>query len=346
MPSKTMIDSILVHPESRNSELIARFTAQYPKAQVQFSDVGNNLKNDTILTPSDFAKSKRSIYIRPKPEQFIRRCPGFSPNRITKCCSFHVIDLGKGCNFNCSYCFLQSQTRMERIEIYSNINDLTEELKKFYSDEPESEIIFGMGELVDSLSLDPVTLNTNTLFPLFQNFKRWTLDLKTKSANVDQFLHIQGSDNIYIHWGVNPETVIAREELLTDSLALRLDAAEKCMRNGYRIGFKFFPMIYFENWKQEYNDLVHQITSRFSKSPKPIFISIGPLQMNEDLITMTKERFPNELLGIAEKMIRTEKKEFRYPAGLRREMFNFIADEFRNSPGQWTLHNCPSRFVD
>jgi len=255
------------------------------------------------------------------------------------CCNYYVLNWGSQCDMNCSYCYLQSFVNASTMSLYSNIDQALEELKVIGQNFKGQTLRIGTGETVDSLSLDVLTLNTRKLISFFKDYPKWTLEFKSKSDEVDQFLDCDHSGNVVASWSVNPQNVISAEEHLTASLESRLNAAKKCLAAGFQVAFHLDPMIYHSDWRQSYSNLVNQITSRFQPSEVNV-ISIGALRFQPEQRHMMRERFESSSLVNQAEVFSSKDGKLRYDSELRTEMFRHVLSEFKKVSDDWKVFLC------
>ena len=204
---------------------------------------------------------------------------------------------------------------------------------------PDHPFRVGTGEVIDSLSLDFVTLYSVELIRFFKQFPKWTLEFKTKSDLVDQFINEEHAGNVVVSWSINPAHVIEQEEHGTARLTHRLQAAEKCRDRGFPVAFHIDPMIYFSGWKEHYAGLVKEITSRFT--PKEVHvISAGALRYQPEQRHLMRERFGMTSLVASAETFPSEGGKMRYDSHLRQEMFRFLKNEFVSHDEAWRIFFC------
>lgn len=240
---------------------------------------------------------------------------------------------------NCSYCYLQSYLNSKQTKIFTNIEVALAELKLMADQFPDHAFRVGTGEVIDSLSLDQLTLYSRQLIEFFNHYPKWNLEFKTKSNFVDQFLDIKSIGNTIVSWSVNPDYIIQREEHGTASLLDRLTAARKCRDQGFQIAFHIDPMIWHPEWKENYAELAAEIQKRFLPEEVNI-ISLGALRFQPEQRHMMRERFGMNSLVTAAEMFPSEGNKLRYDSSLRAEMFHFMRRQFKDQNSQWPLFLC------
>lgn len=340
-------EKIYIDEDTLNSKVSQRVLKFFPPEKIQILSK-LNIEQDQLpaelrikgpLSAEQFSRSKKLLHITQFKGQFFKRCPGASQKRALTCCNYHVLNLGQQCNMNCSYCYLQSYLNTPTMKMYSNIEDALGELKKMAEEFPEQPFRVGTGEVIDSLSVDEITLYSRDLIQFFKNYPKWTLEFKTKSNKVDQFLDMDHGGNVLTSWSINPQFIISKEEHGTASLEERLTAARKCADKGYPLSFHIDPMIYFEGWQKTYSDFFEELTRRFKPQEVQV-ISIGSPRFQPEQRHMMRERFGMDSLIVNSEMFPSEAGKLRYDLGIRTEMYNFALQKFRQIDPLWKVYMC------
>lgn len=331
-------DRIYIDHRSRGSKLATRLLELFPSQKIEFVDERPFVNSEGELSAREFDRSKRNVFVTPFKGQFFKRCPGSRPGLA--CCNYFVLNWGLQCDMNCSYCYLQSFINTPILTIYSNLDDALQELGAMAADGlSDQRLRIGTGETVDSLSLDPLTLFSRDLIEFFRDHPSWSLEFKTKSAYVNQFLDVPHAGNVITSWSVNPQNIVTSEEHGTASLGDRLNAAEACRDRGFQISFHIDPMIWHPDWEWSYSNLVDEITSRFQPKEIP-FMSVGALRFQPEQRTMMRERFGmNSYVTRAETFTSSDGK-LRYDEKLRQQMFRFILNKFKDHSPNWRVFMC------
>lgn len=337
-------DRIFIDDVSENSEVAQRVRQLYP-ANLIISVNDENRENFPVLTrkgalsAEQFNESKKTLLLTTFKGQFFKRCPGATQKKALTCCNYHVLNLGSQCNMNCSYCYLQSYLNSSVSKIFTNIDQALEELQQMAEQHPDQPFRVGTGEIIDSLSLDPITLYSRKLITFFNKFPKWILEFKTKSAHVDQFLDVPHQGNTVVSWSINPDYIINREEHGTARLHERMAAAQKCLQKGFRIALHIDPMIYHPEWKTNYSQLAEVINKNFK--PEDIHvISLGTLRFQPEQRHMMRERFGLDSLVTQAEMFPSEGHKWRYDSHLRTEMFQHMLQSLKSQNAAWNIFLC------
>lgn len=332
-------DRIEIHPSSQNSAVADRIRQLYSPSLIFDLPYEEEIQSRRPMTANEFDRSKKELLLTTFKGQFFKRCPGATQKKALTCCNYHVLNLGSQCNMNCSYCYLQSYLNSKQTKIFTNIDIALKELKLMADQFSEHGFRVGTGEVIDSLSLDQLTLYSRILIEFFNKYPKWNLEFKTKSNFVDQFLDVPTIGNTIVSWSVNPENIIQQEEHGTARLSERLSAAKKCRERGYQVAFHIDPMIWHSEWKESYSQLAKEIQSHFFYDEVNI-ISLGALRFQPEQRHMMRERFGMKSLVTSAEMFPSEGQKLRYDVRVRSEMFQFMIKQFKDNNPKWNIFLC------
>ncbi len=271
------------------------------------------LKNGSIF-------EKKTVLVYKYNGKFLSSCPGSDG---VVCCQYFVINFGIGCLFDCHYCYLQNFMNHPLMTIFGNIEDLLQELDQKISGK-KFHFRIGTGEYTDSLALDPIFEISPILIDYFSKINNATLELKTKSNNVDHLLNLNHNRRTVIAWSLNPQNIIQNIEPGTASLEERLTAAKKVEEAGYKLAFHLDPMIYHSHWEENYKKLLDQVFSTIN-TDNIAWISLGTFRYSMGQKEIMQKRFKDDTLTKQE-MVQGSDKKFRYYKTIRQEMYAKIKE--------------------
>jgi len=295
------------------SETILKALPNIPVETVQ--DKRSLIKRFSSL-PDPIGVGKKHLFITHFYGRHLKPCPGTS-NHI--CCGYYVINAVTNCPMDCSYCILQGYLNNPLLTLYTNWDDLVEEINSFLSIDRHSLSRLGTGELSDSLALESIFPFSEFLIPFFAERHNGILELKTKSTNVDPLLHLNHRGKTVVSWSLNPPKMIEREEKRTAPLKERIAAARKCQEKGYPLGFHFDPLLYHEGWEKGYQETIHQLFKQID-SKGVVWISLGGFRYPPNLKAIAEERFLQTEVFLGELFPGRDAK-FRYLREIRTEMY-------------------------
>jgi spore photoproduct lyase len=282
-----------------------------------------------LSVPDPIGTGKRHLLITRFYGRRLKPCPGTSRHI---CCGYNVINVTTNCPMDCAYCVLQGYLNNPFLTLYSNWDDLLQEIDSFLSSAAPSLLRLGTGELSDSLALDSVLPISEILVPFFAARKNGILELKTKSAEISHLLNLDHRGKTVVSWSLNPPKMINDEEVRTASLEERVEAARRCQEKGYPLGFHFDPIIDHPDWEKGYRDTIHALFSRID--PKGVaWISLGGFRYPQQLKAIAKDRFPRTAIFLGELFPGRDGK-FRYLKQTRTEMYQKMVGWLRDvDPG-------------
>ena len=265
----------------------------------------------------------------------LKPCPGTSHHI---CCGYYVINAVTNCPMDCSYCVLQGYLNNPFLTLYTNWDDLLEEIDGFLSSDRASLLRLGTGELSDSLALESIFPISQFLVDFFSKRRMAILELKTKSANIDSLLGLDHRGKTVVSWSLNPPGKIEKEEMRTASLKERIGAARRCQEKGYPLGFHFDPILYYEGWEEDYQETIRQLFGQIDPK-KVVWVSLGGFRYPHQLKAIAEERFPKTEIFLGELFPGRDGK-FRYLKEIRVDMYRKMAGWLREADPGLFIYLC------
>ena len=310
------IERIYLDEKAEKDSVSTTILKALPRIPVERIQDKKVLIKQFLSLPDPIGTGKRCLLITRFYGKRLKPCPGTSRHI---CCGYHVINAVTNCPMDCSYCVLQGYLNNPFLTLYSNWDDLLQEIDHFLSSHREPTLRVGTGELSDSLALDPIFPLSHLLIPFIAERRNGILELKTKSANVHHLLHLDHRGKTVVSWSLNPRKIIQEEEIGTAPLSERIEAAVRCQEAGYPVGFHFDPIIYHEGWEREYQETILSLFNRIDPK-RVIWISLGGLRYPSQLKGIAEERFPTTKIFWGELFPGRDGK-FRYFKEIRLEMY-------------------------
>jgi spore photoproduct lyase len=292
-------------------ELVGRLRSKFPQARFHSINTYKDHVAGMRCDINSYNHRTDELFVVLEQYDHFKPCPcsgGVVP------CGYHNANLGFGCPFECSYCFLQNYTNAPGIVLPANLEDFFDAFGLY-----AQHVRVGSGETTDSLVYDDITGFSPRIVDFFRSFPRSMFEFKTKSDHVSGLLGVKASSNIVVGWSVNPQDIIDQEEHFTASLSDRLDAARRCTQHGYRTAFHFDPVIYGPGWEESYAKVVEEI---FNAVPAQsiVWISVGSLRMTSAQKKTIENRFPKNTILDAELLV-AEDGKLRYAHKVRLDIY-------------------------
>lgn len=282
------------------------------------------------IRPADYPSFRADELVLTRHQgAFLKPCPG---TRGYICCGLQIIHFGLGCYFDCTYCILQSYLNTPALVLFGNVDEGLEELQGVLNQSAPPHRRFCTGEFTDSLLLEDLTGFGARLIKMFAPRKHFTLELKTKTDNVKTLCGLDHGGRTVISFSVNAPDIAASEESRAPALKRRLAAAALMVREGYRVGFHFDPLIRHSGWEEGYGRTVAGI---FEAVPaeKIAWISLGAFRYLPRLKNIVRRRHPKSRI-MDEEFVSAPDGKMRYPRPLRVEMYSRVLAAIRGfSPG-------------
>ncbi len=324
-PAKIYVDSAV-----EKLPLTLKILRKFEGVEVELTSNPHELKK-----PSEMTGAKKSLLLARQKADPLKEFQAMTQSSQRP---YYALNLISNCHLECTYCILQSYlSNNPLITIFTNLEEILMRLADQLQRIPIGAMV-GTGKIADSLALENISEHHQSLIPLFAKQKRVTLELKTKSEAIDSLLNLEPKNQTVISWSLNPPFLIEREEYKTATFAERLQAAKKASEAGYRVAFHFDPMIYHEQWQQNYSQALEWVFEEISPA-KIAWMSVGTLRFPFKQGKIMKRRFPkNE--AIHSQLISTSRSFIHYPNDLREGMQQFMEKEITKHLPASSFYRC------
>jgi spore photoproduct lyase len=302
---------------------------------IEIESLKSFIKSNPFVLKKYNMRSNNLFLVKEKYD-FFKKCP--CTLGVVNC-GYSVMNLGMGCIYDCSYCFLQGYQNVPGIVIPYNIEDYLQDEKIVSSTNGFFNCKrIGSGEFTDSLIFDNITNFSSKIIDYFKTKNDIFFEFKTKSTNIDNLLKNGGAKNIVAAWSVNSTKISAHNEFKTPSIEKRLLAAKECALAGFSTAFHFDPIIYYNNWKQGYKATVDMI---FDTVPNDSikWISLGTLRMPAAQKTIIENRFPDTEILNGEFLLSKDYK-LRYDTDLRMTIYKYMLQIIKSKKSKAIVYLC------
>lgn len=265
-------------------ELIEKYK-NVPKFEIENH---NNIEEMRNKSNKEFADMKRNLIIG------IRKTHKFVENHKTS--DYLVPYTSSGCVAACLYCYLVcNYNKCAYLRLFVNREQMLDKIIRT-AEKAEKNLNFEIGSNSDLILENTITNNLVWTIENFKDSSKGTLTFPTKFDMVDDILELNHKGKIIIRMSVNPEEIINRVELGTSRLAGRIQAINKLKDADYKIGILIAPVIFVENWKELYLELIQRLSSELSdKVKKNVFFEIIFMTYSYVHTKINEEAFPNAI---------------------------------------------------
>ncbi len=323
---KFELEAVFVEQDCRNSALAKRVMAGLaPGVPLHFVADGRDAARAVEGVADPFSAGKRRMVVMRRRSPFLAGCQAASQDFA--CCGYLTLTLASNCPMDCSYCFLQEYIADNPgFQVYANYADAFEELERLARNAPGRRFRVGTGELADSLAFDSLTGLGRDLVEYFAVKPSLTLDLKTKTDEIDNLLALDPRGRVLVSWTLSPRRVFESSEHRSAPPTARIAAARRVLEAGYRVAFHFDPIIAYPEAERDYTELVDELTDTIAPG-KISFVSMGGLRMTPALRAVARRRFPDDAMLVGEDVLSPDGR-FRTFAPLRLRLYRTLAERF------------------
>ena len=332
------LDAVLIEDGCAKSALATRVLSAIPRnVSVTHIADAREASRPASGVRDPFGAGKRRLVIARRKTPFLMPCPAGSSKFA--CCGYLVLTLASNCPMDCSYCFLQEYLADNpAFQVYANYTDSFHELDRLCANARGRSFRVGTGELADSLAFDSLTAISRDLIDFFAARENLTLELKTKTNEIENLLDVDPRGRVLVSWTMSPDPVYRSSEHLTASPSARIAAARAVLDAGYRIAFHFDPLIAYPDAERDYILLIDELLDVVP--PKQIsFISMGGLRMTPRLRSAARSRFPNDPMLCGEDVLASDGR-FRTFTPLRLSLYRALAERFKKAGAEIPAYLC------
>jgi spore photoproduct lyase len=332
------LDRVFVEDEFRDSAIARRVLARLPShVPVEYVSDGRAAAMPDRTQADPFAAGKRRLILMRRRSPFLMACPAASAEFA--CCGYLVLTLASNCPMDCAYCFLQEYVADNPgFQVYANYADAFSELDALARKTPGRHFRVGTGELADSLAFDRLSGVSLELVDFFSRQRSLTLELKTKTDEIENLLAIDPKGQVMVSWTLSPPAVFASSEHRTAPPPARVAAARKVADAGYKVAFHLDPVIAYEDAQRDYLELLHNLFATIPPS-RIAFISLGGLRLSPGLRAAARRRFPADPMLLGEEVLSSDGR-YRTFTPLRARLLRTLSERVRSQAPGMPVYLC------
>lgn len=267
-------------------------------------------------------RSSLNLYIGEKRGQLLKLAPeAYGTKEGVHYYFIHAYN----CLYECQYCYLQGYFQTPDMVMFINHHDIINEIDRIYQkhqkETPGLSVWFHAGEFSDSLALSHLTNEWPIYWEYFLKNPHAYLELRTKSVNFKTIINLPVAKNIITTVSLSPEKSAKDFDLKTPSLKARFNALNKLTAKGHYFGIHLDPIIYHQDFEQEYQELAKMISSLPLNQLH--YISIGVVRFTKDVYHQVKQNYPHSPLH-GEHFIKSFDNKVRYSKPMRMWILNTV----------------------
>jgi len=267
-----------------------------------------------------------NLFIAKKKGQLVKEAPSAYGHGSEK--HFYYIH-AYNCIYECQYCYLQGYFSTPDLVYFTNHEEILDEIKNLSKIPENKGAWFHAGEYSDSLSLSHITNELPLYFDFFRKNPGINLELRTKSVNTTLLLNETPTDNIFISFTLSSEKSGKNFDLKCPSVKARLNAIDKLVKHGYKIGIHFDPIIYQDNFIEQYKEVIKML-SNILPDKHLGYISLGVVRYTKDVYREVEKNYPDSTI-VSQDYIKSFDGKVRYNLAMRMWLLNSVKSLCLNS---------------
>lgn len=314
---------ILYEENIKNYELGRKLLEKYRDVPMKIIENHNNIPEMRNKQNSEFVYIKKNLIIG------IRKTHNFVPNHKTS--DFLVPYTSSGCTAMCMYCYLVcNYNKCAYLRLFVNREEMLDKIIRT-ANKSEKELTFEIGSNSDLILENTITQNLEWTIPKFAENNKGYITFPTKFDMVEPILNLNHNGRVIVRMSVNPSKIIQRVEFGTSNLENRVKAINKLKKSGYKIGILIAPIIFIDNWKEEYEKLIIYLSENLSDEvKKEAFFELIFMTYSYVHKMINQEAFPNAIkLFDQEKMTGRGKGKYAYKEQIRKEGEQFFREKMQ-----------------
>jgi len=288
-----MVDTVYIEQAIAEHARTREILARYPKARTilidRYSEVFNSHSQNFRIQ-----KSNPSLILAAKQNNRVHTTPAqYETGGGAHFYFSHMLN----CVYDCRYCFLQGMLRSANYLVFVNYEDFIDDIHTLAKQHAQDDkpVWFFSGYDCDSLAYEPVTKFADFFVPEFASIPNAVLELRTKSTQIRSLLSRPAQDNVVVASSLSPENVAAEIELGAPPVRKRVEALRKLQENGWRIGLRFDPIIWHQDYQQSYRELLASVFTELDAN-KIDSVTLGGFRLPKGFYKTMHKLYPEHWL--------------------------------------------------
>ncbi len=311
-----MINLIYIEKEVHEHPRTLAILERYPQAQrvecERYSEIFNRKAQNFRLQkkqPALILARKHEGHVLPTPKQY---GIGADYNYYFS----HMLN----CLYDCRYCFLQGMFQSAHYVLFVNYEDFIENIEQTIAKHNNEAVHFFSGYDCDSLAMDPLTNFVDEFLPVFEHSPNALIELRTKSTQIRTLLKREAIENCVVAFSFTPAEIAMALEHKVPAVNKRLQSILELQQAGWAVGLRFDPLIYTDNFKQQYNELFSMIFDQLDLSLLHS-VSLGSFRLPKSYFKKLEKLYPDDVLLASPQA--EESGNVGYPEKLRLDMLDY-----------------------
>jgi len=317
-----MVDTIYIEHQLESHPRTQAILRRYPKAEriliERYGQLFNSHRQNfraQKAKPSLILAAKHNKRVLPTPAQY--ETGGGAHYYFS-----HMLN----CIYDCRYCFLQGMLRSANYLLFVNYEDFVADILEATQQHKldDKPCWFFSGYDCDSLAYEPVSGFADFFLDACANLDNAVLELRTKSTQIRSLLAREARENVVVAYSLAPERIVKQIEHGTPSLAKRLDSLHRLQEHGWRIGLRFDPIIWYQDYRQDYSEMIKTVFSVLDAN-KVDSLTLGGFRLPKPFHKSMRQQYPEHWMMYAG--LQTQNRQVSYRQEIEREVLAAVEAE-------------------
>ena len=335
------MDTIYIEAQACDHPRTQKILARFPRADKivieRYAEVFNpHAQNFRIQkqNPALILAEKSNKKVLPTPSQYET---GGGANYYFS----HMLN----CPYDCRYCFLQGMYRSANYLLFVNYEAFLEEIKSLaetHQNDAKPAWFFS-GYDCDSLAFEPITGFAEHFVAEFEKIPGAVLELRTKSTHIRSLLDRPSLENVVIAYSLSPQPVAAAVEQGAPGLSKRIEALQKLQSHGWRIGLRFDPIIWHQDYQQSYRQMLEELFSKVD-ADRLDSVTLGGFRLPKGFYKTMRRLYPDHWLfsaGLSE-----QEGMVTYTPAIEKQVFDELQQQVLRFIAPDKLFSYPTTDID
>lgn len=313
---------------------------EYPLGNKLYDDFNNN-KDIEVHTvkkrgrfPFDYDLSFRKKFHRSK-QTIIVSVRSLSKFQSCRPSADYQLPLVSGCPGHCHYCYLSTNLgKNPYIRIYVNLAEIYDKAIEYIEDKKPELTVFEGAATSDPLPVERWSGSLAETIKFFAGQKYASFRFVTKFSDIDSLLNIEHNGRTEFRFSLNSNYPVNKFEKGTPTIKERIAAARKVADAGYKTGFLIAPIFVYDNWKEEYQSLLRDISKNFPDDGTGLSFELISHRFTERAKKVILKAYPGTELPMNEKARKFKYGQFGYgkyvyPKETLQQMEDFFKEEIK-----------------
>ncbi len=311
-----MITTLYIERDIESHPRAEAIIARYPKARRVNIDRYGDVFNQPAQNFRQQKQEPALILARKHGRRVLPTPPGYHIGGNRNYYFSHMLN----CVYDCRYCFLQGMYRSGNYVVFANFDDFFTDIRTTTEEAPGTPTWFFSGYDCDSLALNPVTEFTDDTLDHFATLPDAQLELRTKSTQIRNLLNREPLPNVVVAYSLSPASIAAAVEHKAPSLKKRIQALHDLQTVGWRVGLRFDPILYADNYQALYAELFEQTFDALNVDAIHS-VSLGPFRLPKPFYKRMIRLYPDSAL-LAQPM-RTKTAMVSLPSDVEQDILGY-----------------------